>query len=776
MKRLVLLVALLAPACVTGPTNDTEVASYAASVPMQGYVFAGNAPVDIQVLNQATGLWETIATAYSDASPSVPANTIGQNQDLYYWYANIALAAPTSPATLCRWSPTCVIQQDKFGSYVARLRAVYAGQPIITFEENWGDCLSTELAAGRDLTNAALNCKSHEGTEVRLRDVYEWTRVHATATTGAPAIAAVAEDSYWLYAASVSAAGTINISRSCTPGVWEAMAPPAGPPDVINGAAGVALVAQSSWLYLLVVGADGDLYVSLRNVGAWGAFQRLTTGAQIAGRLSATLTQGAATEIHVLYRTLAPRTLQRAMVYRRFRYFALTSTLELADAADGSIGSDGVSQIAIALKKIDRLSVLTASAAQGWQPLIAGERAVSPEDVSRPVFFRGEVHVAHAERGAIDPFYGTQPSEVRDLRLIGGGVQSSIIASYLPSKARAPQLDLAVYRAKLVAAWIDGSPGLHTARLDDVDPTKPWVGHTTVGKSALAERPALLAFRARPMGAYNTTAWTTPAYGNDLYAATVRFDRALLFANASRAMMRREIDRQFELYDYGLSDGCPAQPQANAPVLVRDLWSDDRALVTELGYSLWMLPNWLVDGLYQRVARDWCDTSRFMQQGRIRQPCNRARMPVMFKPTGGAYVCQDGNYVNRSSDYLQIFEELGHQMSEALGISLYPLQQQVTISGIPLATLRAGHNLFFERVLQCSAANAAGVRCPGFAGIAGNYDNNSRDHSFIYVVYMYIKDPVALRGFVAEDLGTGDDLLQRKYNWVKDNIFRGVEL
>jgi len=50
-----------------------------------------------------------------------------------------------------------------------------------------------------------------------------------------------------------------------------------------------------------------------------------------------------------------------------------------------------------------------------------------------------------------------------------------------------------------------------------------------------------------------------------------------------------------------------------------------------------------------------------------------------------------------------------------------------------------------------------------------------REHSFLYTIYYYLVHPAEIRQYIEEDLAVGHTLLKRKYDWVKQNIFRGVE-
>ncbi|MCB0068768.1 MAG: RICIN domain-containing protein [Caldilineaceae bacterium] len=75
----------------------------------------------------------------------------------------------------------------------------------------------------------------------------------------------------------------------------------------------------------------------------------------------------------------------------------------------------------------------------------------------------------------------------------------------------------------------------------------------------------------------------------------------------------------------------------------------------------------------------------------------------------------------------------------------------------------------------CDLGSAGGGRCRGFTGIAANYDAQSVQHAWIYIIYYYMKDADFLRQLAYDDLRAGVDLLKRKYDWVRRHIFRGVE-
>lgn len=196
-------------------------------------------------------------------------------------------------------------------------------------------------------------------------------------------------------------------------------------------------------------------------------------------------------------------------------------------------------------------------------------------------------------------------------------------------------------------------------------------------------------------------------------------------------------------------------------------------MITEIGFNLWVFPDWLIRNLYsdftvffcgsEAPENSWDDSST---------PCLRDRLPIYIKNSGGIFNCA-GAWVNQDNDYISIYEELGHYMAPALGFgnNLTPTQETANRTGIPLSKLEEGYDLFGDIGPCADLSN----RCAGFTGISNNYDRTGREHSFMYTIYYYVDRGDEIRQFIQEDLAVGDNLLQRKYNWVKENIFRGLE-
>jgi hypothetical protein len=200
---------------------------------------------------------------------------------------------------------------------------------------------------------------------------------------------------------------------------------------------------------------------------------------------------------------------------------------------------------------------------------------------------------------------------------------------------------------------------------------------------------------------------------------------------------------------------------------------DGRPYLTEVGYTLWMFPRWFIDGFYRRFADSRCSAGMNFQ-GRMNPPCSSARLPLILHRSGHGFFCA-GAWVDRSGTAFSFFEELGHYMAISMGLQnsqSAPTADDAERVNIPLSALHTASSIFRERTNTCAFETP---RCVGFTGYAGNYDNQGREHSFLYLVLYYVQKGDTLRSYVQADEESGDDLLLRKYNWVRANIFRGME-
>jgi hypothetical protein len=191
--------------------------------------------------------------------------------------------------------------------------------------------------------------------------------------------------------------------------------------------------------------------------------------------------------------------------------------------------------------------------------------------------------------------------------------------------------------------------------------------------------------------------------------------------------------------------------------------------------NLWMFPQWFQQGFYNRIATQMCETGRYTAIGRFDAPCGSEPFPVILRMTSIIFNCA-GAWVGRSDRFDRVWEELGHYLVYGMGInnaSPGPTSTDAARSNLSLAALDIAYALFDRRTSTCSAV--AG-RCPGFLDVGGtNYDSTGREHSFLYAVDYYLTDGDLFRVYAAADLAAGDSLLRDKYEWIRWNIFRGIE-
>jgi hypothetical protein len=755
---------LLAAGCITSPTNKARVDDYTQPVSLQGYVFTPSASIHVEALNQSTGQWETVGpTTTSSATPDLPAGAFAQNPDMYAWRLRTAVGSSSDTSTFCRFSPTCERPGTHAGVYTAKVRGVQDGSLLGTFEDDGLACLTTLAGKGVPFLSAAVSCESPESPIVRLRDIYEFTPAVGIDGASFPAIGSGSYGS--VLVAAVSPFGELQVRESVRPEVWAVATVGLGPTGGFARETSPILLRSNQDVHLVARGADNNLYSSHRTgSGPFGPFQALTSDGSVRGRVSAAVT-GSGSVLHAVYPSGGGN-----VSYRRFQNAVQIGAQTLAGFDDATVGSNDDAHIVVVARGYYRMDALRATAGSGWTFETMAHLARDVLDISNVAFMGGAFHVTYAQRTLTDDVSNSYSYDVYHLSipLTQRGATYLTVGKYRPLASGGAFVALSEYRRKLVTAWTDADRGVHVARWDNLDPTLPWISEGSIGKASALGRPVMAPSNTR-VRLYREE-FSMSRYGDDLFVAGLDGGH-VVFANLSRSVMRRDIDASFKLYDNESFASCFAQNDPNAPHPIPDLWADDRPLVTELGYNLWMLPNWFVGRLYPGVAADHCN--RGGGSGRLDPPCSSQKFPIIFKPDGGLTYCNDSSaWVNRDSIAMAIWDELGHASTEPLGIndeSTGPTDVHATRSGIPLTELRTAHAMFNELVGTCVGPD----RCPGFTQ---QYASTSREHSFLYTVAWYITDPEALRSFIREDLAGGSTLLSRKYEWVKRNIFRGIEL
>jgi hypothetical protein len=770
------IVAATTAACVTAPTDDGRIAHYDTPIKFQGFASKPNSAVIVKVKNQSTGDWELLATATSLASPTVAAGTYTtDNPNLYAWSVTAAISSAENAAGLCRWSPSCSPPGKVEGDFRATLQIEEPGgdftQQLVTFDQEGLNCITDKTRAGMAFLLAAGQCRSQHYPDLHVDVRYHWLRTEGLQTQASPALSAHTDNR--LYMAAVADDGLVRVTSTQKPGAWAVWQTLWGAPGAgFDLSTPPVFVRDGTVLYVFVRGADNNLYRASKN-GAlpWTSLTALITDSSVRGRVEVASSRSSrsTSETHIVYTGLS------GVQYARFTGSTLASTRVWLGALDGVVATDGQDRLFVAIRRTSSVETQRADRGTGWNFGAAGtDGASGVYDLSNAVFFDDAFHVLVARRQMVSP--GTYEYELVDRKakltaeFTVGFVTLTRLATYKPVADRHVAASLVVYRNKLVTAFRDPTGAVRRGRLDNADPAAPWIVGGAVEEAVTDFRPALASFDARPVLAPVDYRYSN--FGDDTFVAVPGKDMGgrIAFINFSRALFRYDFDAQFTLYDTSDDTLCdPVAPHMSA-MSVPDLWLEGRPVLSEVGYNLWMFPNWFVKDLFRDFTEVRCSNGEW---GADDLPCKTQKLPVYLKDSGNLFVCR-GAWVNYSSPYMRVFEELGHYMAAAIGLSdnnSGPDTTHAARTGIALAVLENAYDLFAERTGQCGGVTG---RCRGFTGIGDNYDAGSRQHSFIYVAYYYIRDGDQLRTWIAQDVAAGDTLLQRKYNWIKNNIFRGV--
>ncbi len=630
-----------------------------------------------------------------------------------------------------------------------------------------------------------------------------------------------------LHAVGIAFNGLVAYTSTSMPGgwgLWQIIGPqPTGqlddPAFYTNPDTQPVLIQDGNTLYLLVRGRNDNLYETHKTGGGnWSSWQQLTTDGPVRGRLSAALTRPAGAvapshinevHIHVLYRSV-----DTTVEYRRFLISAAPWTQsgiveQWSNSVEGTIGTDGTNQLLAVIRGNDR-KLLVQKKLYPWDATWKHVFWLTAEgdqgdffDISSVVYLGGAFHVVYAKKFRPDDVSPKYTHQLQHFRIPLGQQESGyFITGYDPQVTDMggnpiayshPQTELIVYRNKLVLAYRDPWGWIRYARWDNADPFGPWIGEGIIDDSCRTKhRPALGVLDRRPFITPNS-AWADANFGHDLFAAITDITTdAILSVNFSRAIFTKDIEAQFVVYN-SISDGldpvCRDQSDAFAPTLISNIGQDERPFFTELGYWLWTLPHWFVGTLYKRAGTIGCQAGHSSGRYDPQPTCDETRYPVIIISGGGAFIC-GGAWVWQGDAYSKgIFHELTHTMlTGMLGFeddkddkpASPPTSVHETRSGIPFAALSNGFNLFGSRINDDCSSNEPDDTCPnsrpaGFTGYDNNYDMSTRQHSFIGTLYFYFVNGSQIRQQIRDDLQNGDTLLQQKYNWIRKNIFLGVE-
>ena len=630
-----------------------------------------------------------------------------------------------------------------------------------------------------------------------------------------------------LYAVGIAFNGLVAWTSTSTPGgwsPWQIIGPqPTGqlgdPAFYTNHDTQPVLIQDGNTLYLFVRGKNDNLFETHKTEGGnWSSWQQLTTNGPVQGRLSVALTRPAdPVKINEVYVHALYKSVDNTVEYRQFLISTAPWTQsgaaeQWSNAVEGTIGTDGANQLLAVIRGNDR-KLLVQNKLYPWNAAWKHVFWLTAEgdqgdffDISNVVYVGGAFHVVYAKKFRPDDISPEYTHQLQHFRIPLGQQESGhFVANYDPKVTDPdgnpisyshPQTEIIVYRNKLVMAYKDPRGWIRYARWDSADPLGPWIGGGIIDANRRTDRrPALGVLNRRPL--ITNPVYADSNFGYDLFAAIADINGGpILFVNLSRAIFTKDIESQFVVYNSNTDpfskdkDPCVSQNVPLAPTLITNISQDGRPFYTELGYWLWTLPHWLVGTLYKRVGTIGCQEGDPRGRFDPQPTCGETRYPVIITTGGIANICS-GVWVWQGDAYSKgIFHELTHTMLDhMLGFkddetgkpAPPPTPIHETRSGIPFASLANGFYLFGSRAGNNDCLfNGPSDSCPdtrpaGFTGYDDNYDMSTRQHSFIGMLYYYFANGSELRQQIQDDLQNGDTLLQDKYNWIKQYIFRGIE-
>jgi hypothetical protein len=768
MKQLFALVLL--SACTIGPFDMTELRQPGDLITFTGYTYDPSMAVNVVALDQATGTWVQIASTTSSPSATVAPNTWYSNPALYRWTVSTRLTNP------CFFNAACTIPTGDYGESVVRVRARQSdGFELIVFHDDYFSCMGELMAGGSDFHNAAVSCRSWSYPDLRLRVVGEWWRLPVTTQVSPPAIAALPR----VVSVIASNGSTLQFSNVTGHGQIGAWTQVDGVPGQLatDVAPAVASTPDDTLKRAIVRRTTGRL-ATTSMIGSWQPMRSINqvTNAN-PGRVSAAL--GSSTLTHIAH--VGPPGM---VAYWRLDGADLdtaTASGTMFGGSEAVVGSRGPDHALLVVRLASSLQVFTFSSADAWTPRLLGTLSTGAiDDLSEVVYYGSQYHFVYSRP------MGNGYSELVHASA-GASVSTRQAATWLTNGPASVALGLSRSRgldavgaltnvhAHMIATWRDNSPGLQTARWDRSQASVPWRREPTVGATNVVYGRPVLA--GAPMTAELDLA-RAPGFGNDVFVAMRGADQGVRLANLTRGMMRRDVERKFELFDYPLRDLCSmasgeTRSTANA-TWMEDLAANDRPIISELGALDWTLPAWFTDEVFQAAGRQQCERGeRQVDTDATGRPCSMEKLPVVVKNIGGLFVCPDGAYINHDSSVTGAWDEIGHIVAGVMGFhdsAVGPTARDADVTDISLAALQTGYSLFGQALGGCTDAS----RCPGFTRI---YDTGSRQHSFIYAVYAYIFSGNMMRTWILQDLNRlqCNDLLARKYLWIRSNLYPGVE-
>jgi hypothetical protein len=234
--------------------------------------------------------------------------------------------------------------------------------------------------------------------------------------------------------------------------------------------------------------------------------------------------------------------------------------------------------------------------------------------------------------------------------------------------------------------------------------------------------------------------------------------------------LRGELEKTFDIYETSTGGGCSSDPAVPDAAWLEDLAAQDRIMFGTLADEFVRIPpGW--DHAFRAQAAWECVTGP-VQPASVNRACELAKYPLVISTVPvDAYRCSDGVYLYRRADPTSY---VWAALARALGFNdngVLPSPRNVDLSAISLASLQEGAAIFREGTgMTCQD------HCPGF--VSGTEpETNGPEEAFSWALWYYAVSGQAFRADAVQGLASHpcNDLMARKYDWLKANIFHGNE-
>lgn len=752
------LILLSISGCVLGPFDLDEIST------MQTRTFGGfsqtpSKTVRVRALNQATNQWITIGSGVSSASPTVPAGTWAGNPNLYEWTVNAALTTAADPTGSCFLNPQCTPRINNYGTSTVRLMfdegTESSPSPLIVFDGRYDVCISERTSRGESFDTASYNCRAPNYPELRLRLVEDWSRLPARGPTGEPTMIR-AEPGEVLVAASNGRA--IQYSRKTQSSSWSGWYTIPGAPSggFRTDTAPVALPGSQSKLFAL--GNDGNIYTSQYDLSTHG-FGMMTLVPGFSGGASGPIDASwiLNSPAYLVSARTGPNTVQLRIIDGNIveDTFTFTGT-ELFLPTNADIYSYARY---IAVRDGSTISVHYFNYGQPSALFLVGtiNGGADIEDMTRVVGDSSGNSLAVARR---TPFGYGEIVSFAFHRLAGEHpiwpfvVTERMVSSYVLG---AQPVRLSGGGKSLV--WRDAGIGLKTASLNGEGPGMFEVD--TIGATG-----SLL---GRPSGGYldpSDLKATTGLTGT--LVVSLANDQRYRVISTSSVLGRRVIESYVDTYSTSATAGCGSDPNVVDPTWLQDLAASYQPRLDSIAAVFRGYPRSTTRNVFQAVGDRNCRAGAGQPASAIRA-CELASYPVILSEATASYTCSDGFYAAAGSNFIDFERALARQLGRGFGFNnngTPPAAWNSTASTIALSALQEGVALFSEGIgVTCTQ------RCPGFLSSAVP----GVEEAFTEAMVEYRR--YGFRHYARQDLNRTpcNDLLVRKYNWLKTYVYTGYE-